>query len=81
MINIARALCPPDLDPDDPDAAGPKELLKVKTKLDAGEKLMSKDFSAYGKLGVRDTLRDMFHGKCAYCESKRSEERRVGKEC
>lgn len=70
MIRVARAPCPPTLDPTDPDAAGPRELRRLKEKLARGETLKSDDFRAYGSRAVRDALRVMFHGKCAYCESK-----------
>ncbi len=70
MIEVKRTPCPADLEPNDPNSAGSREFRKVEGKLVAGEKLTSKDFSAYGKLAVRDALRKMFHGKCAYCESK-----------
>lgn len=70
MIRVARTDCPPSLDPDDPGSSGSKELAKIKAKLAAGETVKSSDFSAYGSRAVRDALRAMFHGKCAYCESK-----------
>ncbi|MGJ8534748.1 MAG: HNH endonuclease [Alphaproteobacteria bacterium] len=68
MIKVDRIACPASLDPSDTTAAGPKELAKITTKMVAGEKVLSKDFSAYASLEVRDALREMFHGKCAYCE-------------
>lgn len=70
MIRVARTPCPPSLDPNDPGSSGAKELAKVKAKLAAGETVKSSDFSAYGSRAVREALREMFHGKCAYCESK-----------
>lgn len=70
MISVARTPCPSALDPNDPDSAGSRELARVKAKMAAGETLKSSDFSAYGSRAVRDALREMFHGKCAYCESK-----------
>ena len=70
MIKVVRAACPPALDLTDPGSAGSRELAKVKAKLAAGEVLKSDDFSAYGNAAVREALREMFHGKCAYCESK-----------
>lgn len=42
----------------------------MREKLARGETLKSEDFSAYGSQAVREALREMFHGKCAYCESK-----------
>jgi 5-methylcytosine-specific restriction endonuclease McrA len=70
MIKAVRTPCPPALDLTDPGSAGSRELAKVKAKLAAGEVLKSDDFSAYGNRAVREALREMFHGKCAYCESK-----------
>lgn len=70
MIRVARTPCPPALDLNDPNSAGSRELAKVRAKLAAGEILKSSDFSAYGLRPVREALQEMFHGKCAYCESK-----------
>ncbi len=70
MISLDRTPCPDALNPDDPTSSGAKEFVKIKTKLDNGETPKSTDFSAYAKLEVRDALREMFHGKCAYCETK-----------
>lgn len=70
MIRVTRKPCPPSLDPADLDAAGPRELDRLKEKLAQGEPLKSDDFRAYGSQAVREALREMFHGKCAYCESK-----------
>ncbi|WP_085807528.1 HNH endonuclease [Roseovarius albus] len=58
------------LDPAYPDEAGPRELRKLRDQLARGEKLASDDFQAYRNRAVREALREMFHGKCAYCESK-----------
>lgn len=70
MIRVVRTPCPTSLDPGDPNAAGPRELRRLKEKLARGETLKSDDFRAYGSQAVREALRGMFHGKCAYCESK-----------
>ena len=70
MIPVTRTACPPSLDPNDPDASGPKEFRKIRDMLANGETVKSDDFSAYGSRAVREALREMFHGKCAYCESK-----------
>ncbi|MCB1391059.1 MAG: hypothetical protein KDK12_18245 [Rhodobacteraceae bacterium] len=67
---MTRTPCPPSLDPARPQAAGPKERAKLEARVRAGETLKSDDFAAYGSLEVRDALRVMHHGKCAYCESK-----------
>ncbi|MEQ8306661.1 MAG: HNH endonuclease [Hoeflea sp.] len=58
------------MDPNDPDASGPKEFRKIRDMLANGDTVKSDDFSAYGNRAVREALREMFHGKCAYCESK-----------
>ncbi|EFL87444.1 HNH endonuclease [Ahrensia sp. R2A130] len=70
MISVKRTACPAALDPNDPTAAGPKELAKLKQKLVDGQKLKSDDFNAYSGKPVRNALEEMFHGKCAYCEGK-----------
>lgn len=70
MIRVTRTACPPSLDPANPEAAGPRELRALIAKRGRGEALKSNDFNAYGSLAVRDALREMFNGKCAYCESK-----------
>ncbi len=70
MIRVARTHCPPSLDPGNPDAAGPKELQRLSEKRARGKALKSDDFSAYANRAVREALREMFHGKCAYCESR-----------
>jgi 5-methylcytosine-specific restriction endonuclease McrA len=70
MIRVTRTPCPDSLNPNNPDAAGPKERLKVEGMLARGETVKSDDFSAYGSREVREALHEMFHGKCAYCESK-----------
>ncbi len=70
MIPVVRTACPPSLDPNDPNASGPKEFRKIRDMLAAGETVKSDDFDAYGSRAVREALREMFHGKCAYCESK-----------
>jgi len=70
MIRVKRTACPPSLNPADPNASGPKELRKIRDKIANNEPVKSDDFSAYGSRAVRDALREMFDGKCAYCESK-----------
>lgn len=70
MIKVERTACPASLDPTSPQEAGPRELQRVLNKLNRGEKITSDDFTAYSSRAVREALRVMFHGKCAYCESK-----------
>lgn len=69
MIPVARTPCPPSLDLADPNSSASKELAKVTAKVARGEVLSGKDFDAYADRAVREALRQMFHGKCAYCES------------
>lgn len=70
MIKVKRTACPDGLDPGNSNAAGPRELARVKQMLANGEVLKSSDFSAYADFKVREALRKMFFGKCAYCEAK-----------
>lgn len=70
MIRVARTPCPRPLDPAFPDEVGPRELRKLTEKVARGETLSGDDFQAYRNPKVREALREMFHGKCAYCESK-----------
>ncbi|GAB5448511.1 HNH endonuclease [Gymnodinialimonas sp.] len=70
MIKVERTPCPPSLDPADPNAAGPRELRRVAEMIERGETVGSDEFQAYRDRDVREALREMFKGKCAYCESK-----------
>lgn len=70
MIRVPRTPCPRPLDPAFPDEAGPSELRDLTEKLARGDPLVGDDFQAYRSRVVREALREMFHGKCAYCESK-----------
>ncbi len=70
MIPVERMPCPPSLDPADPNASGPREFRKIQGKLANGKTVKSSEFSAYANRAVREALREMFNGKCAYCESK-----------
>jgi hypothetical protein len=65
MIHVDRGLPPPGL--------GPKAQAERAFVVDLYEVQDYKgpyDFAAYRSPGVADTLRSVFHGKCAYCESK-----------
>ncbi|MEM6406815.1 MAG: hypothetical protein AAF700_00215 [Pseudomonadota bacterium] len=68
MIKIARTKCPDHLDPNNPKSPGQKELARITKRIEKGEVVKSTHFSAYGDRSVREALRDMFNGKCAYCE-------------
>ncbi|MEM7471728.1 MAG: hypothetical protein AAF340_10285 [Pseudomonadota bacterium] len=68
MIQIERDPTPAELDPNKPNSLGQRELNRLESKLANGEVLTSDDFRAYGHDNVRAALRDMFNGKCAYCE-------------
>lgn len=71
MIFVTRTLPPPArLDLLQATSAASLELAAIKLGLDAnGHPAAETSFSAYSHLTVRDALRDMFHNKCAYCES------------
>lgn len=70
MIKIERTPHPDQLNPAMPDQVGPRELRDLTHKLDRGEKLVGDDFQAYRNQAVREALREMCFGKCAYCEAK-----------
>lgn len=68
MIRVERIDCPKSLDPKDETAAGPLELSEMTERVARGEVIKSGDFKAYRRDDVRAALKEMFHGKCAYCE-------------
>lgn len=73
MIRISRpANPPPPLDHSNPNSAASKERRKILDHITAhGVPPRGKTtFSAYKNTAIRDALRDMFHNKCAYCESR-----------
>lgn len=70
MIKIERTPCPDQLNPTMHNQIGPSELRKLTDKRVRGEKLLGGDFQAYRNQTVREALREMCFGKCAYCESK-----------
>ena len=73
MIWVERTECPEPLKPGEPEKRsriGARELEKAAAKIASGVKPASKDFKAYGHDDVRNALKEMFHGKCAYCEMK-----------
>lgn len=50
--------------------AGPNELTRARTAYAAGKPDPSFQFAAYKGDDVRQTMERLFHGKCAYCESR-----------
>lgn len=71
MIFVKRPDPPPDLDGED--SPGGEELARWRAYFEAkaeGIETKKPTFSAYGRDQVRTTLKDAFHGKCAYCESE-----------
>jgi uncharacterized protein (TIGR02646 family) len=75
MIRVAReAVVPGPLDLTDPGSSASLELQAARTHFaTSNERLPAKFFKAYGDREVRKRLKDMFHGKCAYCESSIAE--------
>ncbi|MBL4660109.1 MAG: hypothetical protein JKY19_07115 [Alcanivoracaceae bacterium] len=71
MIFITRSDPPLSLDLTKDTSAASKELTKAENHLILeGTPLPVKKFKAYSTIEVRDALKDLFHGKCAYCESQ-----------
>lgn len=59
---------PPSLT--DTTRAGPKELVRVRRKFTSANPPKTFQFRAYKGDDVRQALERLFHGKCAYCESR-----------
>lgn len=72
MIPVTRpANVPPRLDLTDPNSAGFRERESILQGLGAdGSPAVGTKFNAYSHKSVRDALQELFHNKCAYCESK-----------
>jgi len=72
MIRVERDInCPEPLDLENENSAAAKELRAAEKHVaESNENFPEKFFKAYGHLAVRERLKDMFFGKCAYCESK-----------
>lgn len=71
MIFLQRGAPPGRLDLTDANSVAAKELQAAKDHwVDHEEALPAKEFKAYSDDTVREALKVMFHGKCAYCESK-----------
>ncbi|MFT6450565.1 MAG: hypothetical protein ACJA06_000045 [Halocynthiibacter sp.] len=65
MIFVARGKTPDSLKLDDPTSAGARELAAARA---FNEPPPGTFYKAYKRPDVREALRDLFHGKCAYCE-------------
>ena len=71
MIHVQRIPVPPSLDLAVATSAGARELDRAKEHLKKNvTDLPAFKFSAYAGENVRDALKEMFHNKCAYCESQ-----------
>ena len=72
MIFVQRPAAPPaSLDLENPDSAGARELAEARQHYnDTGERPPVSHFEAYARADVKAALTALFHGKCAYCESK-----------
>lgn len=71
MIFVKRKDMPNQLDPTNPNSVGQKEFLDAEEFLDEhGEPPPPAFYKAYKNDKVKKALKDLFHGKCAYCESK-----------
>lgn len=71
MILVKRKDKPAQLNPTNPDSVGEKEFLEAMEYLEEhGEPPPPTFFKAYKNDNVKQALTNLFHGKCAYCESK-----------
>lgn len=72
MIRVDRSAMPrpPSLDLNDPDSAASIELQKVRDHFADPENHPKPKYAAYNSDEVRLALFQLFHGKCAYCETK-----------
>lgn len=71
MIFVKRGPAPPVLDLTDPASLASGELAQAKQHWnDTGLAISTEAFKVYKNPQVQNALRDMFHGKCAYCESQ-----------
>ncbi|MEO1542820.1 MAG: hypothetical protein AAFR75_02225 [Pseudomonadota bacterium] len=71
MIFVQRTATPDRLDLGNPESAAAKELRSAtEIIVESGERPPVSHFKAYSHETVREALKEMFHGKCAYCESK-----------
>lgn len=71
MIFVRRLRCPLSLDLSKPNSAAAKEIQECRIFYDdSANDGKNYGFSAYKHKDVKRQLEGMFHGKCAYCESK-----------
>ena len=71
MIYTERPPPPDVLDLSNPESKGATELQKFVDRFeDTGDLPKSKEYQAYSHKDVKEALTVLFHGKCAYCESK-----------
>lgn len=72
MISINRVMeAPVRLDLSDPESAASIEYNGILASLQQnGSPAIGTKFNAYANKSVRQALQDMFHNKCAYCESQ-----------
>ncbi|MBB4095665.1 hypothetical protein HGG72_18255 [Ochrobactrum pecoris] len=71
MIRVDRdGNVPARLDLNDETSSASVERQKIIDGLVGGKPAEGTKFSAYSDNTVRDALQDLFHNKCAYCESK-----------
>jgi len=70
MIHLQRSKIPKDLNGKTSKAWKELEAWKKYYKAKDKTKLKKPKFSAYKARSVRDSLREIFHGKCSYCEAR-----------
>lgn len=71
FVDRSKASVPNVLDPTNPNSRGVKETNEaINFYADPRRQGEYKKFSVYGLPEVRTALRGLFHGKCAYCESR-----------
>lgn len=66
MRHVVRGVGPTDLEKK---TGGTTELERARKYFVLDKKCQGFKFSVYANPGVRKALRELFHGKCAYCES------------
>lgn len=71
MIAVRRPAPPTVLDLSNPNSVGAKELKRFVDRFEQSQELpKSGEYKAYKHSDVKEALTVLFHGKCAYCESK-----------
>ncbi len=71
MIHVDRSAVarPPVLDLGDPQSPASRELEKARQHFAVQRSTATFHFNVYKHQTVKDALTELFHGKCAYCES------------